>query len=79
MKRRSPTLPKRDLCLTVARQFGELPAIHMGSGHRARRALADPLLLGDVVLNPDLHALASVLNDWREPILLIIDPVDSRL
>ena len=46
---RAPALPVHDLCLTVARQCGELAAIHVGLGHRARQALADPLLLGDVV------------------------------
>jgi hypothetical protein len=47
---RAPALPAHDLCLTVARQGGEVAAIHVGLGHRARQALADPLLLGDVVL-----------------------------
>src|SRR5215831_7706112 len=47
---RAPALPAHDLCLTVARQCGELATIHVGLGHRARQALADPLLLGDVVL-----------------------------
>src|SRR6185295_19130021 len=47
---RAPTLPTYDLCLTVARQLGKLAAIHVGLGHRTRQALADPLLLGDVVL-----------------------------
>jgi len=51
MERRAPELPERDLCLTVACQFGKLPAIHAGLGHRAGQALADPLLLGDVVLS----------------------------
>src|SRR6516164_9582972 len=47
---RAPSLPAHDLCLTVARQCGELAAIYVGLRHRARQALADPLLLGDVVL-----------------------------
>src|SRR6516165_6886216 len=38
------------ITLTVAGQCGDLAAIHVGLGHRARQALADPLLLGDVVL-----------------------------
>jgi hypothetical protein len=59
VERRLPALPADDLCFTVARQFGELPAIHMGLGHRARQALADTLLLGDVVL-PE-HSCASLL------------------
>jgi hypothetical protein len=47
---RAPALPAHDLCLTVARQFGKLAAIHVGLGHRTRQALADPLLLGSVIL-----------------------------
>src|SRR5258707_13152353 len=47
---RAPALPAHDLCLTVARQFGKLAAIHVGLGHRTRQALADPLLLGIVIL-----------------------------
>jgi hypothetical protein len=50
VERRAPALPAHDLCLTVARQCGKLTAIHVGSGHRARQSLADPLLPGDVVL-----------------------------
>src|SRR4030095_15093781 len=50
IKPRAPALPAHDLCLTAARQFGKLAAIHVGFRHRARQALADPLLLGDVVL-----------------------------
>ena len=46
---RAPALPAHDLCLTVARQFGKLAAIHVGLGHRTRQALADPLLLGSVL------------------------------
>ena len=40
---RAPALPAHDLCLTVARQFGKLAAIHVGLGHRTRQALADLL------------------------------------
>src|SRR6187455_520643 len=47
---RAPALPAHDLCLTVARQFGKLAAIHVRLGHRTRQALADPLLLGSVIL-----------------------------
>src|SRR5215216_4873374 len=47
---RAPALPAHDLCLTVARQFGKLAAIHVGLGHRTRQALADPLLLGSEIL-----------------------------
>ena len=47
---RAPALPLHDLCFTVTRQCGEFSAIHVGLSHRARQALADPLLLGDVVL-----------------------------
>src|SRR4029450_5181989 len=47
---RAPALPAHDLCLTVARQFGKLAAIHVGLGHRTRQAFADPLLLGSVIL-----------------------------
>ena len=46
---RAPALPLDDLCFTVTRQCGELSAIHVGLGHRARQALSDPLLLCDVV------------------------------
>src|SRR3954452_6836193 len=47
---RAPALPAHDLCLTVARQLGKLAAIHVGLSHRTRQALADPLLLGSVIL-----------------------------
>ena len=47
---RAPAFPAHDLCLTVARQLGKLAAIHVGLGHRTRQALADPLLLGSVIL-----------------------------
>src|SRR4029450_4231404 len=50
IKPRAPALPLHDLSLTVTRQCGELSAIHVGPSHRARQALADPLLLGDVIL-----------------------------
>jgi hypothetical protein len=36
--------------LTVDLQCGERPAILVGLDHRACQALADPLLLGDIVL-----------------------------
>src|SRR5215470_1014697 len=49
VERRAPAFPADDLCLTVARQCGKLSAIHVGLGHGARQALADPLLLCDVV------------------------------
>jgi hydrogenase-4 component B len=54
---RAPALPSHDLCFSVARQCGKLTAIHVGLGHRARQALADPLLLGDVVLPGHRRAL----------------------
>src|SRR5258707_14739254 len=47
---RAPALPAHDLCLTVARPFGKLAPLHVGLGHRTRQALADPLLLGSVIL-----------------------------
>ena len=47
---RAPALPARNLFHTVACQFGKLAAVHMGLGHRTGQALADPLLLGSVVL-----------------------------
>ena len=47
---RAPALPAHDLCLTVARQFGKLAAIHVDLAHRTRQALADPLLLGSEIL-----------------------------
>src|SRR5204863_8642054 len=47
---RAPALPAQDLCLTVAPQFGKLAAIHVRLGYRTRQALADPLLLGSVIL-----------------------------
>jgi hypothetical protein len=50
IKVRAPALPLHDLSLTVTRQCGELSAIHVGPSHRARQALADPLLFGDVIL-----------------------------
>jgi hypothetical protein len=57
VERRAPALPLHDLCLTVTRQCREFSAIHMGLSHRARQALADPLLLGDVLLE---HRRASL-------------------
>ena len=47
---RAPALPARNLFPTVACQFGKLAAIHVGLGHRTGQALADPLLLGSVIL-----------------------------
>src|SRR6185503_9892373 len=47
---RTPTLPAHNLFHTVACQFGKLVAIHVGLGHRTAEALADPLLLGSVIL-----------------------------
>src|ERR1700746_1696376 len=63
VERRAPKLPAHDLCLAVARQFGKLPAIHMSLGHSARQALANPLLLCDVVLPK--HCCASLLLGLR--------------
>src|SRR5580704_19293370 len=62
---RAPALPQHDLCLTVTRQCSEFSAIDMGLGHRARQALADPLLLGDVVL-PE-HRRASLVSIQPTP------------
>src|SRR5262249_34707358 len=56
IERRSTAFPTQDLCLAVARQFGKLSAIHVGPGHRARQALANSLLLGDVILFEHRHA-----------------------
>jgi hypothetical protein len=50
VERRAPSLPAHDLFFTLTRQCGELSAIYVGLGHRARQALANPLLLGGVVL-----------------------------
>src|SRR5215207_9983378 len=47
---RAPALPAHNLFHTVACQFGKLAAIHVGLGHRTGQALADPLLLGSVIL-----------------------------
>src|ERR1700751_604704 len=63
VERRAPKLPAHDLCLPVALQFGKLPAIHMSLGHSARQALANPLLLCDVVLPK--HCCASLLLGLR--------------
>src|ERR1044071_9901124 len=47
---RAPALPALNLFHSVACQFGKLAAVHVGLGHRTGQALADPLLLGSVIL-----------------------------
>jgi hypothetical protein len=45
---------------------GELSAIHAGLGHRARQALADPLLLCDVVFPEHRHASPFLIQPTPE-------------